>query len=73
VSPLTRTLETARLIIKNNNLNVKHLLVLPELSEVLSKICDFSSSIDQKRKKYTGFNFSEIDRFLKENDHLKGQ
>ena len=42
VSPLTRALETAELLIKTNRLEVKHVIVLPELTEVLSKICDLS-------------------------------
>ncbi len=45
VSPLTRALETAELLIKTNRLEVKRVIVLPELTEVLSKICDLSSPI----------------------------
>jgi broad specificity phosphatase PhoE len=57
VSPLTRALETAELLVKANRLEVKKVLVLPELTEVLSKICDLGSPIDQKRHKFKSFDF----------------
>lgn len=66
VSPLTRALETAELLIKTNRLEVKHVIVLPELTEVLSKICDLSSPIEEKRRRFKSFDFSEMDRFLQE-------
>jgi broad specificity phosphatase PhoE len=66
VSPLTRALETAELLIKTNRLEVKYVIVLPELTEVLSKICDFSSPIEEKRRRFRTFDFSEMDRFLQE-------
>ncbi len=48
VSPMLRALQTAQLIIDvvNKNYEVK---VIPQLSEVLSKICDFSSGINNKK------------------------
>lgn len=58
VSPLNRTLQTADLIIKANKLKVKKVIVLPEITEVLSKICDFSGSLKEKRVKYSHFDFS---------------
>jgi len=66
VSPLTRALETAELLIKTNRLDVKRVIVLPELTEVLSKICDFSSPIEDKTRRFRTFDFSEMERFLLE-------
>jgi hypothetical protein len=60
VSPLTRALETAELLIKANKLEVKHVIVLPELTEVLSKICDLSSPIEEKKRRFRTFDFSEM-------------
>lgn len=42
VSPLNRALETADRMINTHGLKVKSVIVLPILTEVLSKICDFS-------------------------------
>lgn len=64
VSPLTRALETAELLIRANRLDVKHIIVLPELTEVLSKICDLATPLEEKRRRFKGFDFSEMGRFL---------
>lgn len=37
------------------------MIVLPNLTEVLSKMCDFSSSIQGKMLKYPKFNFKYFD------------
>lgn len=49
VSPLNRTLETATLILKHHQVEPRRVIVLPELTEVLSKICDFGGDVRQKR------------------------
>jgi broad specificity phosphatase PhoE len=66
VSPLNRTLQTADIIIKANKLRVRKVVVLPELTEVLSKICDFSGSLKEKRAKYSHFDFCEMDRLIRD-------
>ena len=52
-------------------------VVLPELSEVLSKICDFSGPLKEKRERYKNFNFTEMERFFKSstvrNDEMSWQ
>jgi hypothetical protein len=57
VSPLNRTLQTAELIIKSQHLKIKKIIIIPELTEVLSKICDFSGNIADKIAKYKNFDF----------------
>ena len=54
---MNRTLETAEIMITANNLKVKKVIILPELSEVLSKICDFGGCLVQKREKYKSYDF----------------
>lgn len=66
VSPMTRTLETASILIKANSLHPKNIIVLPELTEVLSKICDFSKKIEDKEFRFTKFDFREMHRLVKE-------
>lgn len=41
-------------------------MVLPQLSEVLSKICDFSSGVNDKKEEFTGFNFRYFDEWILE-------
>lgn len=35
-------------------------IVLPELTEILSKICDISSSIEEKKKEFPKMDFSHF-------------
>lgn len=37
---------------------VKAVIVLPELTEVLSKMCDFSTTITEKSQRYPNYDFS---------------
>ena len=43
-----------------HKIKAKKVIVLPGLTEVLSKICDFGTSIEQKKTKYENFDFSYI-------------
>ena len=70
---MNRTLETAEIMMTSNKLKVKKVIVLPELSEVLSKICDLGSCLVQKREKYRSYDFGEMKRFLKENRQIKDE
>ena len=67
VSPLERALRTASEVIKQHKINSDKVIVLPELSEVLSKICDFTSDFSEKKKKYPKFDFRKVDEL-----NLKG-
>jgi hypothetical protein len=46
---MLRTLQTAQMIIDNLDKNYE-VKVIPQLSEILSKICDFSSGINDKKE-----------------------
>lgn len=54
-SPLERALETADIIFKGNKTPI---VVLPRLAEILSKVCDISGSIYDKKKRYPHMDFS---------------
>lgn len=73
VSPLNRTLQTADLLIKSNKLSVKKIIVLPELTEVLSKICDFSEEMGSKKHKYQHFDFSQMKRFIQQSGFIQDE
>lgn len=45
VSPLNRTLQTAKLLIDHDKIRYRKIVVVPELTEVVSKICDFGDRI----------------------------
>ena len=49
---------TADNVIKSFNITYNKIIVLPHLTEVLSKICDFGVSIEDKVKRYPYFDFS---------------
>ena len=63
---MTRTLETASILIKANSLKPKNIIVIPELTEVLSKICDFSNKIEEKEFRFKNFDFGEMHRLVKD-------
>ena len=58
VSPMNRALETADIMLNANKVKVRRVIVIPELSEVLSKICDFGGGLKDKREKYKYYDFS---------------
>lgn len=58
VSPLERCLKSAERLIAKHKIGYQKVLVLPGLTEVVSKICDFSHSIEHKKQKYEKFDFS---------------
>jgi hypothetical protein len=45
VSPLNRTLETAKLAYEKRKIGYKKIVVLPGLTEVVKNICDFGDEI----------------------------
>ena len=47
-------------LIKSKKVVAKKVIVLPDLSEVLSKICDFSRGLEDKRTKYPSYDFSRV-------------
>lgn len=49
VSPMLRTLQTTKSILDIVGINFQ-VVVLPQLTEILSKICDFSSGIKNKKQ-----------------------
>ena len=49
VSPMNRALETAKVMLGSNKVKGRKVIVMPELSEVLSKICDFGGCLKTKR------------------------
>jgi hypothetical protein len=56
VSPLERALETARLAF----LQIQpqpHFVVLPEIAEIFSKICDISIGMLNKKQRYSMMDF----------------
>lgn len=57
---MLRALQTTQMILEtlNKNYEVK---VLPQLSEVLSKICDFSSGVNNKKEEFHTFDFRHLD------------
>lgn len=57
VSPLSRALYTTAQIIQIHKIQCPKIIVLPDLTEVLSKICDFSGDIYGKITKYSSFDF----------------
>ena len=72
VSPLFRTLQTAEGLIKQSSHSLMKLcgrdakikaLVLPELTEIVSKVCDFSDSIEGKITRFQSFDFTHFLRW----------
>ena len=58
ISPLNRVLQTAKLLMDHGKIRCKKIVVVPELTEVVSKICDFGGSMAEKVQKYGGcFDF----------------
>lgn len=57
VSPLSRALCTATHMLKIHKLSFTRIIVLPDLTEVLSKICDFSGDIEHKIANFPLFDF----------------
>lgn len=55
VSPLERALITADIIFKSRK--SVQVIVIPELTEVVSKVCDIASSISDKQKRYPYMDF----------------
>ena len=49
---------TVENLLKVQGLHCFSVIVIPGLSEVLSKVCDFSYGIEEKMKKYPHFDFS---------------
>ena len=45
-------------MLKIHKLKCWTVIVLPGLSEVLSKVCDFSLGIKEKKEKYPNFDFT---------------
>ena len=60
VSPLERALRTAHIFLNEHKIQPNKVIVLPQLTEVLSKICDFSGGVAEKKIKYPKFDFTRL-------------
>lgn len=69
VSPLERCLKSAERLIAKHKIGYGKVLVWPGLTEVVSKICDFSHSIEHKKQKYEQFDFSLMETEDGSNGH----
>ena len=56
-----------------NKVKARRVIVIPELSEVLSKICDFGDCLKSKRERYKYYDFGEMGRFLKQHKGIKDE
>ena len=55
ISPLNRVLQTTKLLIQHDKLKYRKIIVVPELTEVVSKICDFGDRVQDKVTKYGSY------------------
>ena len=66
VSPLERALNTLKRTMKHHKLSAKRVIVIPELTEVVSKMCDFTSNLEDKKNKYPKFDFTLMEKLEQE-------